>query len=127
MNKIKDIWNRFLQGRHGIDELSKTILIAGMVTYLLGGILQNGLLLTLAMMGMIYAIYRALSRNEWDRNEEKRKFNRYIKLWKVKYQERKTSRIFMCKGCGRMIRVPKGKGKIQVTCPTCGRKTIIKT
>lgn len=127
MNKIKDIWNRFLQGRHGIDELSKTILIAGMVTYLLGGILQNGLLLTLAMMGMIYAIYRALSRNEWDRNEENRKFNRYIKLWKVKYQERKTSRIFMCKGCGRMIRVPKGKGKIQVTCPTCGRKTIIKT
>ena len=127
MNKIKDIWNRFLQGRHGIDELSKTILIAGMVSYLLGGILQNGLLLTLAMMGMIYAIYRALSRNEWDRNEEKRKFNRYIKLWKVKYQERKTSRIFMCKGCGRMIRVPKGKGKIQVTCPTCGRKTIIKT
>lgn len=127
MKKIKDIWNRFLQGRHGLDELSKTILIAGMVLYLLGGILQNGLILTLAMMGMIYAIYRALSRNEWDRNEENRKFNRYIKLWRVKYQERKTSRIFMCKGCGRMIRVPKGKGKIQVTCPTCGRKTIIKT
>lgn len=127
MKKIKDIWNRFLQGRHGLDELCKTILIAGMVLYLLGGILQNGLILTLAMMGMIYAIYRALSRNEWDRNEENRKFNRYIKLWKVKYQERKTSRIFMCKGCGRMIRVPKGKGKIQVTCPTCGRKTIIKT
>lgn len=127
MRKIKDVMSRFLRGRHGFDDLNRTILIASMVVYLIGGIFQNGVLLSFAMMGIFTTVYRAMSRQEWDRNEENRKYNRYIKLWKVRFQERKTSRIYMCKSCGRMIRVPKGKGKIQVTCTACGNKRICKT
>jgi len=127
MNKLKEKTDRFFQGRHGLDELGKCTCIVSMVLYLLGGITQNGVLLSLGMVGFIWSIYRAVSKQEWDRNEENRKYTRYLKLWKVRWQERKTSRIYMCKSCGRMIRVPKGKGKIQVTCPSCGSKKICRS
>ena len=32
-----------------------------------------------------------------------------------------------CPGCGNTLRVPKGKGKLYVTCPRCGERFIKKT
>ena len=127
MNKLKEKIDRFFQGRHGLDELGVCTYIVSIVLYLLGGIIQNEVLLSLGILVFIWSLYRALSKQEWDRNEENRKYVRYLKLWKVRWQERKTSRIYMCKSCGRMIRVPKGKGKIQVTCPSCGNKKICRS
>lgn len=51
------------------------------------------------------------------------KFN----LYKLKYEQRREYKIFQCKSCGRKIRVPRGKGKIEVTCPICGNKKICRT
>ena len=127
MNKLKEKIDRFFQGRHGLDELGVCTYIVSIVLYLLGGIIQNEVLLSLGILVFIWSLYRALSKQEWDRNEENRKYVRYLKLWKVRWQERKTSRIYMCKSCGRMIRVPKGKGKRQVTCPSCGNKKICRS
>lgn len=124
MKKIKEKINRFFAGRYGMDELGKTLLIVSSILYLLGGILQNGILLWLAIFGICFTFYRMFSRQHWDRREENRKYNRFLKLWKLRFQERKTSRIYVCKGCGRFIRVPKGRGKIQVTCTVCGNKSM---
>lgn len=52
----------------------------------------------------------------------KDKFMIYIELVKMNFEQRKTHRIFMCKACGKKVRVPKGKGKIEITCPSCGNK-----
>ncbi len=122
MKKLKEKLIGYFQGRHGIDELGMTTMIVSMVIYVMSGIFKSGLLLSISMAGTLLFIYRAMSRKGWDRNEENRQYIRYIKLWTIRWQERKTSRIYMCKNCGRMIRVPKGKGKIQVTCPSCGNK-----
>lgn len=32
-----------------------------------------------------------------------------------------------CESCNKRMRVPKGKGKLKVTCPNCGHKTIKNT
>lgn len=40
------------------------------------------------------------------------------KMWR----ERKTTRFLKCPNCGQMLSVPKGKGKIRVTCPKCHAK-----
>lgn len=127
MRKIRERIDRFFQNRYGMDELGKTLLVLGAVIYVIGVIAQNGMFWSIALFVFIYAIYRMMSRQHWDRSEENRRFNRYVKLWKMRWQERKTSRIYMCKRCGRMIRVPKGRGKIQITCPQCGSKTVKRT
>lgn len=127
MKKIKEKINKLFQEAYGIDDFGKTLMVFGLITYILGILFKNTLLLTLSYAGIIFAIYRILSRQHWDRREENKKYLSYVKLWKLKYENRKHSRIFMCKRCGTYIRVPKKKGKIQVTCTVCGDKTIHRT
>lgn len=127
MEKLKRIISNCFKGRYGIDSLGKTISMISIVIYLIGSLLQNTILISLAMVGIIIALFRILSKQRWDRSEENRRYQRYIKLWKLRYEGRKDSRIFMCRSCGRYIRVPKGKGKIQVTCTVCGDKVIRRT
>ena len=50
-----------------------------------------------------------------------------IKLLGNKIRDRKTHKYFKCKSCKTVLRVPKGRGKIEVTCPKCKMKEITKT
>ena len=127
MKKMREKLNKVFQGRYGMDELGKTLMVAGFILYAMGAILQSELFFSLSVVVMLLALYRMMSRQHWDRGEENRSYTGYTKLWKLRYENRKHSRIFMCKRCGKYIRVPKGKGKIQVTCTACGNKTIHRT
>jgi predicted RNA-binding Zn-ribbon protein involved in translation (DUF1610 family) len=127
MNRFKDKVTKFINGRYGMDDLGKAILVASMIGYVAGVLIQNSLLALLGMIGFLFFFGRVLSGDHWERSEENRKYLSYIKLWQLRYENRKTARIYMCKSCGRYIRVPKGKGKIQITCPGCGSKMIHNT
>lgn len=55
--------------------------------------------------------------------EEKEEFKRAKREAKQREREdRKTHRYFECPSCKKRLRVPKGKGKIRITCPHCGEK-----
>lgn len=124
MNNFKYKVRQFMQGRYGIDELGKALFAAGMILYVIGMITRVQFLLSVELAFSVYFVYRALSKNIWKRQRENNKFLSYKKLWKIRYKERKTSRIFICKECGKFIRVPKGKGKIEVRCRVCGCTSI---
>ena len=127
MNSFKYKLMQFMQGRRGIDELGKVLYLGSIVMFLAGILTRIGILYTIALALGIYYFYRAFSRNIYERQRENNKFLSYKKLWKLRYDERKVSRIFVCKGCGKYVRVPKGKGKIEITCRACGCKSIHRT
>ena len=117
---------RFLSGRYGTDRLNIVILMAGVVISLLGAFFQRpmvNLLTTLVSYGlMIWAICRSLSRNTYTRYEENRRFLQFFDRLKDR-----DHRYFDCPKCRQTVRVPRGKGKIAITCPRCREKFIRKS
>lgn len=131
---MRDFWYKlrwkiqeFMRGRNGVDELNRMLMYAVLIVYALSVLFRAGILYYLAFFGMLYMLYRALSKNLYVRREENRKYVTWMETNRIKMEQRKDYKIFRCKGCGRNIRVPRGKGKIEVTCPMCGKKTIHRT
>lgn len=124
--KIGNGFRRFMQGRYGSDKLNTTILIVALVISLLQLFMPNyGLrwALMLISYGFLgWAIFRMLSRNTYKRYEENRKYLRFLDRLKDK-----DHRYFDCPRCRQAVRVPRGKGKISITCPKCKEKFIKKT
>lgn len=117
---------RFMAGRYGTDKLNTAILVAGVVLCILCLFVRSplvSLLLTTASYGlMFWAIFRSFSRNTYKRYQENRRF--LLLLDRIKDREH---RYFSCPRCRQPVRVPKGKGKISITCPKCKEKFIKKT
>lgn len=117
---------RFAAGRYGTDRLNVVILCVGVAAIILSSLLQNSwvgrLFFVLSYVLMIWAIWRSLSRNINKRYQENRRF--LLMLDRVK--DRKN-RYFLCPRCRQTVRVPRGKGKIMITCPKCKEKFQRKT
>lgn len=116
----------FMAGRYGTDKLNMAILCVGLAVSLLSVLFRyppvNLLLLLLSYGLMIWAIWRTLSRNTYKRYQENRRFLQITGRLKDR-----QNRYFDCPKCRQMVRVPRGKGKISITCPRCHEKFIRKT
>ena len=117
---------RFMEGRYGTDKLNTTILGVGVITCLVSLFIKapavNLVLISVSYGLMIWAIFRSLSRNTYKRYRENRKYMMLLERVKDK-----DHRYFDCPRCRQPVRVPKGKGKIAITCPKCREKFIKKT
>lgn len=116
----------FMAGRYGTDRLNMVILCAGLVASILSMMISvqplNLILWALSYVLMILAIFRSLSRNTYKRYQENRKFLQIFDRIKDRQH-----RYFDCPKCRQMVRVPRGKGKISITCPRCKEKFVKKT
>lgn len=124
--KIGAGFRRFMQGRYGNDKLNTTVLLIALGASLLQ-LFMPRMWLKWTFMVISYgflavAIFRMLSRNVYKRYEENRRFLRFLDRRKDK-----EHRYFDCPRCRQAVRVPKGKGKISITCPKCKEKFIKKT
>ena len=113
---------RFMEGRYGSDKLNNTILGAALLISILGLFIQTPLLNLIAYVLMFWAIFRTLSRNTYKRYQENRKFLQFFD--RMRDREHK---YFDCPKCRQMVRVPRGKGKISITCPRCREKFVRKS
>ena len=124
--KISNGFRQFMVGRYGNDKLNMWILGGGVILCLISMFfsrpLVNLLLTVLSYVCMFTAIFRTFSRNTYKRYQENRKF--LLLLDKIKDREHK---YFSCPKCRQSVRVPRGKGKIAITCPKCKEKFIRKT
>ena len=117
---------RFMEGRYGNDKLNSAILGCAMVLVVLALFLRNPLLNLIthgvAYALMFWAIFRGLSRNTYKRYQENRKYLQIFGRMKDR-----DHRYFDCPKCRQMVRVPRGKGKIAITCPRCKEKFVRKS
>jgi len=123
--KLRASMNRFMQGRYGLDRLNSTLLWISVALAVIAMILSGipGLVFTLlAYVLMGIAIFRALSHNTYKRYRENRWF--LLQLDRLKDRDH---RYYTCPKCRQSVRVPRGKGKIAITCPKCKEKFIKKT
>ncbi len=124
--KLSSGLRSFMAGRYGTDRLNMVILCAGLVASILSSLIRvppMNLIFWLLSYGlMFWAIFRSLSRNTYKRYQENRKFLQIFDRAKDRQH-----RYFDCPKCRQMVRVPRGKGKISITCPRCKEKFIRKT
>ena len=117
---------RFMEGRYGNDKLNNAILGAALLMVILALFIRNPLL-NLLTHGVSYAlmfwsIFRTLSRNTYKRYQENRVYLKFIDRFKDR-----DHRYYDCPKCRQTVRVPRGKGKIAITCPRCKEKFVRKS
>ncbi len=130
---MRDKFLKFMYGRYGVDHLGKDTLILALIVSFIGVLLNlfragwYALPFSLAgLLLMCLTIFRTLSRNINKRVLENHRYlNKTAKLrsWfqfnKTRFKDRKHYCYVKCPKCKNYSRVPKGKGRIKITCRSC--------
>lgn len=130
---MKERFQRFFYGRQGMDEFSKALFWSGLASMLLSALLRgllngvlSGIFSWLGLFQIVFCFVRAFSRRLDQRNAENASYlgwiagqNRKFAAYKDRRSQRRDFKFFKCPGCGAMLRVPRGKGKLHIKCK-CG-------
>ena len=143
----------FQQQRRGIDELSRTMLIAALVLSIIGMIVSKSvgwLRIVLSLLSgalLVLIVIRMTSKNfnkRYQENMNDLTYETAVKDWfrrvfhpksagtsysaprakrahkNPSFSELKQFKYLICPQCAQRLRVPRGKGRIRVTCTNCG-------
>ncbi len=123
----------FMYGRYGTDQLSLALVVGGFVFYTLYVFTRFRLFYLFSLILYGISIFRTLSKNTAKRRAENQKFMSFwykVKNWwvgvRADFEERKTYKHFKCPSCGQKIRIPRGRGKVEVRCPKCSNRFVKK-
>lgn len=139
--------------RFKMDELNKTLLISAGVCLLVSMVLSNVPAATVTFRVLfalcaVYFVFRQFSKKQDRRYQENLQYLTFVtgikeffkklfhpqqknrgqrsKLGEKWYQYRHF-KYLICPQCAQRLRVPKGKGKIMVTCPNCRNRFLAKS
>ena len=101
-------------GRYGTDGLNQFLSMSSIVMLLVSLLTRVSLFTWLGAALLILCYYRSLSRNISKRTEEQ-------------WANRKLYHYYRCPQCRQKLRVPRGRGRIQISCPRCGTQFIKKS
>ena len=128
-------WFRnFMMGRYGSDKLNIVLLVSSIIISLISRIIGLGIIMYISYIPLFLCIFRMFSRNINKRIQENNKFLLYykpIERWFVNkfnmIKGIKTYKYFSCPNCKQTVRVPRGKGRVNIRCPKCSTKFIKNT
>lgn len=131
---MRERLQRFMMGRYGADQLSKLYLGVAVVCMAVSLFTRWNLFYLVGLLLLIYVYYRMFSRNIPKMYAQNQKFlnlrYRAVAKWNNKKKERaqrQIYRFYTCPGCKQRVRVPRGKGRIQITCPKCRMEFVKKS
>ena len=124
---------RFMQGRYGGDQLNRFLMVMVLICFAVS-LFGGRVFYLIGTAILVYAYFRMLSKNVYKRREENNVYLRYtykvrqtFATWKRDMRQRRTHHIYKCPSCRQKIRIPRGKGKIEIRCPKCGQTFIKKS
>lgn len=130
---IRNALQRFMYGRYGSDRFNIFLIVSYLVLLVIHMVTGSRLIYLLSFGLMVYTLFRTLSRNHAARSRENAAFLRvttpllrWLRLRRTMLRDR-DHRYFKCPSCGQYLRVPRGKGRITVSCRGCGTKFNEKT
>ena len=134
MYRLNTKMQQFMVGRYGADELGRFISVSTLVCLLVSLFTKWGILYWIGLFLIFYTYFRMFSKNVSKRYQENQKFLtlRYktVAKWSIMkkhFLERKIYRFYKCPQCKQKVRVPKGRGKICITCPKCRTEFVKKS
>jgi LSD1 subclass zinc finger protein len=131
---------RFFQGIYGLDFLSLLLLLLSSILSIWHPTK------ILSVIPLFIAVYRTLSKDIYKRRDEYNKFrtwaNKFLDKiglsipdnlsiinssslsqltykWKYNMDQRKKYKTVICPGCKKKLKLPRGRGKVIITCKTC--------
>lgn len=118
---LRRYFPRIFGGGYGFDKLSYVLAIAGIVITAFG---RGGRTLGIVLIGV--SLWRAASKNKYKRYQELATFERMTSVFQINtnkfkrdFNEKRSFKVLTCPQCGQKQRVPRGKGKIIITCKKC--------
>ena len=135
---IHSMGNGFFAGRNGSDALSVFLTALALIIAVAASVITNEiaryLISALAIAAVGVALFRMLSTNTAKRRVENERFLSIFRNHKESAEKRKQRRedekthaYYKCPECKKELRVPRGKGKIRITCPHCGHQFVKRT
>ena len=149
---MRNRFQNFMSGRYGNDQLNNVIFTVALIILVINLFTNIGILLWIAIALLVYGWFRMLSRDTSRRYAENERFLDFTSRFRrgssgggysssrsrgssysrqqsaadrrAHREQKKTYKFFQCPHCSQKIRIPKGKGKIEITCPKC-RTTFI--
>lgn len=125
---------KFMLGRNGSDRLSIFLVIVALILTIIANLSKLTFIKYISFIILVLAIYRVLSKNIVKRRMENYKFVMFTSWGESQYKkitnrirDSKTHKYFSCPDCKATLRLPKGKGKIMITCPKCKKEFMRKT
>ena len=126
--------NRFMYGRYGLDSLSKMLVVCALVIDLISALANSIVISVIALVPFIVAVLRILSKNKAKRVKENYRYLSYTqqirknaRKLKQRIMELRTHKYYKCPSCKTKLRVPRGKGKVKITCPKCRESFVAKS
>lgn len=128
---MKEKFQKFMTGRYGVDQLSNGLNILFFILILFSLFTRRNVFLFLALIVMVLNYFRMFSKNFSKRYNENRIYTNMmspvynmmdklkLKIQKQKKRDKKKYKYYHCKNCGQELRIPRGKGKVTITCPIC--------
>lgn len=125
---MKERLIRFMQGRYGVDTLNTHALYLVIFLLILNIFFNNFIVMIIGYALWLIILYRMFSKQIYKRYNENEKYlsmikplSMFFKLQKTRLSDRQH-KYYRCPQCKQMVRLPKGRGKIIVTCPKCRHK-----
>lgn len=133
LNRMGQRFRQFMVGRYGVDNLSRFLMLLAVAAMVINLFIRNlstvvSLILRILVWALLILVYwRMLSKNTQARYRENTRYLQFRERLRNKFKggSDSTHRIFRCPHCRQRVRVPRGRGMIEITCPRC-RKSFAK-